>query len=98
MLILSWDGALLHAVDLPRSSQDWDGALPGPTLGNIDADPDYEVVVGTAHTGLVAYDLPGSAGARILWGTGRGSAMRAGVAALSFAVKARVYVPISGRR
>src|SRR5262249_11737098 len=32
-------------------------------------------------SGVVAYDLPGSAGARILWGTGRGSNRRAGVAA-----------------
>jgi len=98
LLVLSWDGALLHAVDLPRSSENWDGALPAPTLANLDADADYEVVVGTAHTGLAAYDLPGSAGVRILWGTGRGSALRTGVAAPSFTASARVYVPISGRR
>ena len=38
LMILSWDGALLHAVDLPRSSQDWDGAMAAPTIDNIDAD------------------------------------------------------------
>lgn len=39
-----------------------------------------ELVIGTSHSGAVAYDLPGSANARVLWGTGRGSFLRAGVA------------------
>ncbi|NTU83521.1 MAG: hypothetical protein HGA45_29820, partial [Chloroflexales bacterium] len=39
-----------------------------------------EVVVGTSHSGAVAYDLPGSASARVLWATGRGSYQRTGVA------------------
>ncbi len=47
---------------------------------NIDQDADLELVVNTAHSGVVAYDLPGTAGARILWGTGRGSYMRNGLA------------------
>ncbi|MBI5302271.1 MAG: VCBS repeat-containing protein [Chloroflexi bacterium] len=80
LLILGWNGALLHAIDLPRSTQNWDGALAAPTIANIDADGDLEVVVGTAHTGLVAYDLPGTANARILWSTGRGGYLRMGVA------------------
>ncbi len=84
LLVLSWDGALLHAVDLPRAAgQSWDGAMAAPTLANIDDDADLEVVIGTAHTGLVAYDLPGTAAARILWGTGRGSYRRTGVSALT---------------
>jgi hypothetical protein len=40
-----------------------------------------EVVIGTAHSGVVAYDLPNTANARILWGTGRGSYKRTGVSA-----------------
>jgi len=36
------------------------------------------VVVGTVHAGVAAYDLPGSAGGRILWGTGRGNIRRTG--------------------
>jgi len=80
LVILKWDGTLLYAVDLPRSSADWDGALGAPTLANIDADANLEVVVGSAITGVVAYTLPGSANARILWGTGRGSFLRAGMA------------------
>lgn len=80
--ILDWQGNQLHAVDLPApgAGADWNGGLGAPTLANIDADPDLEVVVGTSHSGVVAYDLPGSAGARVLWGTGRGSFKRTGLA------------------
>jgi hypothetical protein len=81
LIILNHLGQLLHAVDLPRSSQDWDGALGAPTLADIDGDGELEVVIGTAHTGLVAYTLLGTANAKILWGTGRGSYLRTGEAA-----------------
>ena len=80
LIVVSSTGAQLYAVNLPRSSQNWDGAMAAPTVANIDADADLEVVVGTAHTGLVAYDLPGSSGARVLWCTGRGGYLRAGTA------------------
>ena len=50
---------------------------PSPTSTR---DPDLELVVGTAHSGVVAYDLPGTAGARVLWGTGRGSYRRTALA------------------
>jgi hypothetical protein len=78
--ILDYLGNVLHEVDLPVAygSPDWNGALAAPTLDNIDADADYEIVLNTAHSGLVAYDLPGTAGTRILWGTGRGSYLRNG--------------------
>ena len=54
------------------------GPLRPPTLANIDADTDLELVLNTAHSGFVAYDLPGTAHARILWGTGRGGYLRNG--------------------
>jgi uncharacterized repeat protein (TIGR01451 family) len=81
LLILDYLGHLLQAVDLPSGygGADWNGAMAAPTLANIDSDPDLEVVVETAHSGLVAYDLPGTAQARILWGTGRGSYLRNGL-------------------
>lgn len=77
--ILDHQGIPLHEVDLPAAySGDWNGALAAPTLAEIDGDPDLEVVLNTAHSGIVAYDLPGTAGARILWGTGRGNYWRDG--------------------
>jgi len=90
--ILSSLGVSLYAIDLPPSfsAGTWNGGLGAPTLANIDGDPDLEVVVGTAHSGVVAYDLPGTAAAQIRWRTGRGSAKRTGVA------KADVDPPIVG--
>jgi hypothetical protein len=77
--LLDDQGNVLHEVDLPKAfNGDWNGALAAPTLANIDSDADLEVVLNTAHAGFVAYDLPGTANARILWGTGRGSQMRTG--------------------
>ena len=85
--ILDWQGQLLHQVALPLAfgGENWNGALAAPTLANIDDDPDLEVVLNTAHAGFVAYDLPGTARARILWGTGRGNYQRTGTAARSTA-------------
>ncbi len=78
--ILNAFGVPLHEVPLPSAygSPNWNGGLAAPTLANLDADPDLEVVVITAHAGFVAYDLPGTAGAILHWGTGRGSYLRAG--------------------
>ena len=80
--ILSDQGVPIHEIDLPGAygSPDWNGALAAPTLDNLDSDPDLEIVLNTAHSGFVAYDLPGTAGARVLWSTGRGGYRRAGVA------------------
>lgn len=80
--ILNWLGTRLHGVALPPAfgSADWNGALAAPTLANIDSDPDLEVVLNTANSGFVAYDLPGTANARILWRTGRGNFQRTGTA------------------
>jgi uncharacterized repeat protein (TIGR01451 family) len=79
--ILHHMGNPLHEVDLPSAydSSDWNGALAAPTLANIDTDPDLEVVLNTAHSGFVAFDLPGTADVQVLWGTGRGSYQRTGV-------------------
>lgn len=49
-----------------------------PTLADLDTGDDLEVVLNTAHSGVVAYDLPGTEKARILWGTGRGNHQRTG--------------------
>jgi uncharacterized repeat protein (TIGR01451 family) len=78
--ILNYLGEPIWEVDLPAAfgGANWNGALAAPTLANIDEDADLEIVLNTAHSGLVAYDLPGTAGARILWGTGRGNYQRSG--------------------
>lgn len=78
--ILDGFGNPLHVVDLPAGFgyDAWNGALAAPTLASIDADTDLEVVLNTAHSGLVAYDLPGAAKVRTLWGTGRGNFWRTG--------------------
>jgi hypothetical protein len=74
--ILDYQGNELASVALPHAAGHTWGALGAPTLANIDSDPDLEVLVGTADAGLVAYDLPGTGGARVLWGTGRGNLAR----------------------
>jgi hypothetical protein len=81
LYVVSAAGEALFTVDLPAaSSGTWNGALAAPTLANLDADPDLEVILNTAHAGLVAYDLPGTGNAIVLWATGRGSYYRAGTA------------------
>jgi Calx-beta domain/Right handed beta helix region/FG-GAP-like repeat len=97
--ILSSLGVPLQAVDLPAPTDGstWNGGLGAPTLANLDADADLEVVIGTSHTGAVAYDLPGTANARILWATGRGSLKRGGTAeGITVSVKDAPAVPESG--
>lgn len=79
--IVDYLGNSLHEVSLPaayKGSSDWNGSLAAPTLANIDADADLEVILNTAHSGFVAYDLPGTGSAVVLWGTGRGNYQRTG--------------------
>ena len=80
--IVNYLGIQMHAVDLPAAygSPDWNGGLAAPTLANIDGDADLEVVINTAHSGVVAYDLPGTAQATVQWATGRGNFCRNGFA------------------
>lgn len=81
LYMLDASGTRLFAVDLPTArGGGWNGGLPAPTLADIDDDGELEVVINTAHGGVVAFDLPGTRYARTLWPTGRGSYLRAGVA------------------
>jgi uncharacterized repeat protein (TIGR01451 family) len=78
--ILDYLGNPIYEVSLPEAfgSEDWNGALPAPTLANIDSDPDLEIILLTANSGIVTYDLPGTELATVLWGTGRGDYQRDG--------------------
>lgn len=77
--ILASTGAPIYEIDLPPADgANWNGGLAAPTLANLDGEPGLELIVNTAHSGLVAYDLPDTSAARVLWGTGRGSYLRSG--------------------
>jgi hypothetical protein len=80
LIIVDHQGNELHRVSLPAPSigNSWNGALGAPTVANVDADPDLEVIVGTVWSGVVTYSLPNTANARVLWGTGRGNFLRNG--------------------
>jgi len=79
--VLDYLGRELYRVSLPAPAigAGWNGGLGAPTIANIDSDPDLELVVGTSGSGVVAYKLPNTANARVLWGTGRGNYGRTGV-------------------
>jgi uncharacterized repeat protein (TIGR01451 family) len=94
LYILDYLGNPVQIVDLPfGSGSTWDGALAAPTLADIDGDNQLEVVLNTANSGLVAYDLPGSRTDGILWGTGRGSYQRNGLAMGSLANSQAIVTP-----
>ena len=82
LYILDYLGNPLQIVNLPPAfgtpTPTWNGALAAPTLADIDGDGNLDVVLNTAHSGIVAYKLPGTSQARILWGTGRGNYQRTG--------------------
>lgn len=72
--ILNHQGDPIHEIDLPNpksTGRYFNGALPAPTIANIDSDADLELVVNTIYAGLIAYDLPGTENATVLWATGR---------------------------
>jgi hypothetical protein len=81
LIVLDYLGNELYRGDLPAPAigATWNGALSAPTIANIDSDPNLELVIGTVASGVVAYKLPNSANARVLWGTGRGGYRRTGV-------------------
>ena len=76
--ILDRYGNVLHELTVPETDRGWNGITSAPTIANIDDDPDFELVVGTGWTGICAYDLPGSANAKIYWGTGQCNYQRTG--------------------
>jgi len=77
-------GNPIHEVPLPAPfSGDWNGILGAPTVADIDGDGELEIVAGSSHSGVIAFDVPGAKGTVIHWGTGRGSYQRTGYVARS---------------
>ncbi len=98
LYILDYLGRPIHIVDLPPAySGSWNGSLAAPTLANIDDDSDLELVLNTVHSGIVAYDLPGSANATVLWPTGRGSYRRDGTTRVKLAADLDEDGDVDGR-
>jgi len=94
--ILDYLGNPIHEIQLPAAfgSPTWNGVLASPTLANIDSDPDLEVVLTSAHSGFLAYDLPGTANARVLWATGRGNFLRSGSPVIQVVYDHFHYLPL----
>jgi len=81
LYILDHLGVVLTSIDLPAPRDDsWNGALAAPTLALLPGSRNLNVVLNTHDSGAVVYDLPGTAYARTLWPTGRGSYRRDGQA------------------
>ena len=80
LYILDAQANVLQAVDLPPplGGSTWNGGLASPTLAILPGSRDMAVVLNTWASGVVAYDLPGTAYARTLWPTGRGGYLRNG--------------------
>lgn len=97
--ILDSLGNPIHEIQLPAAfgSPTWNGVLASPTLANIDSDPDLEIVLTSAHSGFLTYDLPGTANARVLWATGRGNFLRSGSPVFQVVYDYFTFLPLIGR-
>ena len=79
LVILSARGLPLHRVPLPRR-----GAMPVPTLGDVDNDGVVDIVVSLKDAedkveSVQIYRVPGSAMNCLPWPTGRGGLLRSGL-------------------
>ena len=73
--ILDAAGNPLHELPLPGR-----GAMPAPTLGDVDGDGQLELVVSLkdSNEGVRVYTIPGSGQNCLLWPTGRANLLRNG--------------------
>lgn len=78
LFVLAANGELLHRVALPGR-----GAMPVPTIADVDGDGQLEIVVALKDgedrvRQVQVYTVPGSGTACLLWPTGRGNLLRNG--------------------
>ncbi|PIE17770.1 MAG: hypothetical protein CSA65_07670 [Proteobacteria bacterium] len=78
LIVLDAKGKLLHKIKLPKR-----GAMPVPTIADIDGDGTLEILVSLKDgedkvQQLIAYTVPGSSDNCLLWPTGRGNLRRDG--------------------
>ncbi|MBW2523768.1 MAG: VCBS repeat-containing protein, partial [Deltaproteobacteria bacterium] len=78
LFILDAGGNLLHEIALPRR-----GAMPVPTIGDLEGDQQLEIVVSLKDAddgveSVLVYTVPGSSDNCLLWPTGRGNLLRNG--------------------
>ena len=80
LFVLGNDGLVQHKLPLPRR-----GAMPVPTLADVDGDGQVEIVVSLKDAedkveSVRVYTVPGSSDACLPWPTGRANWLRNGVA------------------
>jgi hypothetical protein len=81
LYVLNDLGNLVARASIPAARNGtWNGGLAAPTLARLTAGGNLYAFVTTSATGLVAYEFPGTANARVIWSTGRGSNLRNGTA------------------
>lgn len=83
LVILGANGAVLHQIELPDR-----GAMPVPTVADVDGDGTLEIVVSLKdgvdrERQVLVYSVPGSGTRCLPWPTGRGNLRRTGFVALS---------------
>jgi hypothetical protein len=76
LFILDAGGNLQHRLALPGR-----GAMPVPTIADVDGDGVLEILVATKDSDdgqVLVFEVPGSSGNCLLWPTGRGNYLRNG--------------------
>jgi hypothetical protein len=81
LFVLNAGGGILHRVALPDR-----GAMPVPTIADIDGDGTLELVVSLKdgvdrERQVLVFNVPGSSDRCLLWPTGRGNLLRTGFVA-----------------
>jgi hypothetical protein len=78
LVVLAANGAVLHQLALPDR-----GAMPVPTIADIDADGELEIIVSLKdgidrERQVLVYTVPGSSTNCLTWPTGRRNLQRTG--------------------